>query len=322
MRGSPYIREKMFGNISSFNFTKTAFYDKVWDEQTTKARGLYINIPKQKVVARAYNKFFNVNERPETKFDMLQNKLAFPVTAYVKENGFLGIVSYNEEDDSLFITTKSNPCGDFAVWLREMLESKVSAVALEEMKAYARDNNVSFVFECVDMKHDPHVIDYPESALYLLDIIYNEIEYKKYDFAKLCEVADRFGLVHKEKAYEIETWQDFFDWYYEVLGEDYTYNGRHIEGFVVEDANGYMVKLKLAYYNFWKFMRSISHEAIRKGYIAKTSALVTPLANQYYAWVKTLHEAEDRESVPKDICTLRRMFYATEAGAVFAKSEE
>ena len=39
-----------------------------------------------------------------------------------------------------------------------------------------------------------------------------------------------------------------FDWYYEVTGEDYKYNGRHIEGFVVEDANGYMVKLKLCYY--------------------------------------------------------------------------
>ena len=89
LRESRYVQEKKYGNISSFNFTKTAFYDKVWDEQTTKARGLYINIPKQKVVARAYDKFFNINERPETKFDMLQHKLVFPAVAYVKENGFL-----------------------------------------------------------------------------------------------------------------------------------------------------------------------------------------------------------------------------------------
>lgn len=80
-----------------------------------------------------------------------------------------------------------------------------------------------------------------------------------------------------------------------------------------------MVKIKLRYYNFWKFMRGVSHEAIRCGYIRreKTSALVTPLANQYYAWVKTLHDVEDRDSVPKDICTLRKMFFDTEIGKQF-----
>ena len=56
-------------------------------------------------------------------------------------------------------------------------------------------------------------------------------------------------------------------------------------------------------------MRSVSHEAIRKGYITKTSALTTPLANEYYAWVRKLHDAKDRESLPRDICALRNMFY-------------
>ena len=70
-----------------------------------------------------------------------------------------------------------------------------------------------------------------------------------------------------------------------------------------------MTKIKLAYYNFWKAMRSVSHEAIRKGYISKTSALTTPLANAYYAWVRTLHGEKDCDSLPRDICTLRRWFY-------------
>ena len=319
LRQNRYIQEKKYGNISSFNFTKTAFYDKVWDEQTTKARGLYINIPKAKVVARAYDKFFNINERPETKFDILQDKLAFPVTAYVKENGFLGIVSYNEEDDSLFITTKSNPEGDFAVWLKEMLYETISQDKIEELKSYIREHNVSFVFECVDMKHDPHIIEYDSSKLILLDVIYNDISYRKYDYTQLCETAAQFGFVCKEKAYVIESWSEFFDWYYYVIEDDYRYNGRPIEGFVIEDSNGYMVKLKLAYYNFWKFMRSISHEAIRKGYIdpRKTSALITPLANQYYGWVRTLHGSDEPESIPKDICTLRRLFFETDIGKAF-----
>lgn len=322
LRQNRYVQEKKFGDISSFNFTKTAFYDKIWDEQTTKARGLFINVPKQKVVARAYDKFFNINERPETKFDMLQLKLAFPVTAYVKENGFLGIVSYDEVSDGLFVTTKSAPDGDFAVWLKDMLHETLSEEAREAMRVFARENDVSFVFECVDMKHDPHIIRYPESKLFLLDIVYNDMQYRKMPFSQLCDFAGKHGITHKELAFTLETWQDFFDWYYAVLDEDYLYNGRHIEGFVLEDANGYMVKLKLAYYNFWKFMRGIAHEAIRKGYIdrKRTSALTTPLANQFYGWVKTLHDVQDSAAVPKDIITLRELFYQTEAGKPFAEA--
>ena len=323
LRQNRYVQEKKYGNISSFNFTKTAFYDKIWDEQTTKARGLYINIPEQRVVARAYDKFFNINERPETKLDMLQYKLSFPATAYVKENGFLGIVSYNDEDESLFVTTKSSPDGDFAGWLKDMLYEKYSEETLEAIRSFSKDNNVSFVFECVDMKNDPHIIDYDASKLFLLDIVYNEMAYRKLSFEQLCEFADKHGITHKEKAFVLETWQEFFDWYYKVIDEDYKYNGRNIEGFVIEDSNGYMVKLKLTYYNFWKFMRSISHEAIRNGYISgrRTSALTTPLANQYYGWVKTLHGTEDRDAVPKDICTLRKMFYQTDIGRQFAEED-
>ena len=313
LRSNKYIQEKKFGNISSFNFTNKAFYDKVWDEQTTKARGLYLDTMKGKIAARAYDKFFNINERPETKFDMLQYKLQFPVTAYVKENGFLGIVSYNEYEDDLFIASKSTIDSEFAKWFREMLYEKFSSENIEKMKEFIKEHNVSFVFECVDMKNDPHIIEYPNSELFLLDIVNNDMDFSKYEYDTMVDIANQFGITPKEKAFEIATWQEFFDWYYDVLEEDYEYNGRKIEGFVIEDSVGYMTKLKLAYYNFWKFMRSISHEAIRKGYIQKTSALTTPTANEYYAWVKKLHDVEDKDSIPKDICTLRRLFYKDRA---------
>lgn len=309
LRANRYIQEKRFGNISSFNFTEKAFYDKVWDEQTTKARGLYLDTLKEKVAARAYDKFFNINERPETKFDMLQYKLQFPVTAYVKENGFLGIVSYNEYEDDLLIASKSTLDSQFAEWFREMLYEKVSADNIQEMKKYIKEHNVSFVFECVDMKNDPHIIEYPNSELFLLDIVQNDMNFSKYEYDTMVDISNHFGLTPKEKAFEIATWQEFFDWYYDILEKDYEYDGRKIEGFVIEDSVGYMTKLKLTYYNFWKFMRSISHEAIRNGYIRKTSALTTPTANEYYAWVKKLHDVEDKDSVPRDICTLRRLFY-------------
>lgn len=324
MRENKFVGEKQFGNISSFNFTKNAFYDKVWDKQTTKARGLFVNIPRQKIVARSYDKFFNINEREETKFDGLERKLQFPVMAYVKENGFLGIIGYNDETDDLFITSKSNPEGEYSMWFREMFERTVAPASREKIKNICKNNNVSFVFECVDMEHDPHVIDYPESKLFLLDIVYNDIHFKKMPFYEVSNIADNLGIQHKELAFVLADWPTFYDWYYKVMEPDYKYDGRRIEGFVLEDASGFMLKMKLAYYSMWKYMRNVAHETIKNGYIngRRTGSLVTAMQNQFYGFCRELHEREDVEELPKDICSLRKMFFESEAGRPFAVEEQ
>lgn len=310
LRNNKYISEKQFGNISSFNFTPAAFYEKKWNAQTIRARGLFMDTSeKYKVVARAYEKFFSVNEREETKLDTLQRTLQFPVAAYVKENGFLGIVSWNEYTDDLFITSKSDPSGEFSDWLRDMVYTKISKENLEKMKKYIKENDVSFVFECCDMEHNPHIIDYPESKLVLLDIVYNTLDFQKYNYEDMAHVGRDLGLTIKKQAYELSTWQEFYDWYFEVLEEDYEYRGDKIEGFVIEDANGYMVKLKLTYYNFWKFMRSIAHETLKKGHTNRASLLTTPVANEFYAWCKKQFENGKADELPRDIVTLRKMFY-------------
>lgn len=310
LRDNKYISEKQFGNISSFNFTPAAFYEKKWNTQTIRARGLFLDTSeKYKVVARAYEKFFSINEREETKLDTLQRTLKFPVAAYVKENGFLGIVSWNEYTDDLFITSKSDPEGEFSEWLRDMVYTKISEENLEKMKKYIKENDVSFVFECCDMEHDPHIIDYPESKLVLLDIVYNTLDFQKYNYEDMAHVGRELGLIIKKQAYELSTWQEFYDWYFEVLEEDYEYRSDKIEGFVIEDANGYMVKLKLTYYNFWKFMRGIAHETFKKGYTNRTSLLTTPVANEFYAWCKKQFEDGKADELPRDIVTLRKMFY-------------
>ena len=78
---------------------------------------------------------------------------------------------------------------------------------------------------------------------------------------------------------------------------------------MIEDSAGYMTKLKLWYYNFWKQMRNVSHEVVRKGFISNTASLTTPLANEFYGWLRTLYETGGFKDMPKDICSLRRRFY-------------
>ena len=313
LRANKHVSEKQFGNISSFNFTQDAFYDKVWDEQTVKARGLYIDTSRMKVAARAYDKFFNINERPETKFDMLKYSLKFPVTCYVKENGFLGIVSYDADNDDLFITTKSNPTGSYAEIFKNMLFSKMSILSRDKMKEICKDKDVSFVFECVDMKNDPHIIEYPRSELFLLSIVKNTMEFEQTPYDNLLKIGSALKVKVKEKAFEIANWSDFVDWYNEVTAEGYEYNGRIIEGFVIEDVEGAMVKIKLHFYSFWKFMRSMAHTVLRSGYFRKTGSLTTPEANMFYSFCQKLFNdagtREQRDLIPRDIIYLRNEFY-------------
>ena len=243
LRQNRYIYEKQLGNISSFNFTRDAFYDKKWNEQTTKARGLFIDTANGIVVARSYPKFFNVNERPETRFGMLQYKLKFPVTVYVKENGFLGMVSYNPETDDFFIASKSTTEGDFAGWLRDMFFKNVKNP--DKLKDYLKRKNVTLVFECVDMANDPHIIKYDTSHLFLLDVVKNQLDFEKLPYTQVVELGNEYGFEVKTRAVQLQNWHEFRDWYNDVLAEDYQFNGRIIEGFVVEDSVGFMVKIKI-----------------------------------------------------------------------------
>lgn len=312
LRQNNYIQEKTFGNISSFNFTKNAFYDKIWNKQTIVARGLYINTHLMKIVARGYNKFFNINERPETKLEMLQYSLQFPVTCYVKENGFLGLVSYNEETDNLFITTKSNPEGDAAIMFKNVIDKLIDKATQERIKNICKEENVTFVFECVDIKNDPHIIEYEKDHLYLLSIIKNTITFEQIEYDKLVTVAKELNLEYKEKAFVIESWPEFYDWYNTVTAEGYLYKGKNIEGFVIEDSNCNMVKVKLNYYCFWKFMRGIAYTTLKNGYITRTGTLTNKLSNEFYAFLQNLYNNTDpdqRELIPRNIVYLRNEFY-------------
>lgn len=233
----------------------------------------------------------------------LRTKLAFPVTAYVKENGFLGMVSYNPETDNFFIASKSTPDGDFAGYLRALFEANCSAP--KTLKEYLKANNVTLVFECVDMVNDPHIIKYDKSHLFLLDVVKNDINFEKLPYSDVQEVGRLYGFEVKTKAATFENWEEFSSWYNEVTDDDYLYDGHEIEGFVVEDSTGFMVKIKLAYYRFWKHMRTVAQETLRSGNYRRTGELITPMANRFFGFCKDLSKLPEH---PTHIIELREMF--------------
>lgn len=225
----------------------------------------------------------------------LKSTLQFPVTAYVKENGFLGLISYNKENDNLMFATKSvvdyaAQEGDLVNVFKDLYMELATDVQHLNLLHYLRSHNKTIICECVHQQKDPHIIEYDSNRIYLLDIIENDFDVKKEPYDVLQSLANSFGLTCKEKAFVFNNWEYLYGWYLEVTDEDYKYNGRYIEGFVVEDSNGFMFKLKLAYYNLWKMLRGITHSVLKKGYIDKTSGLYNATANYYYGWIREHRE--------------------------------
>lgn len=245
-------------HISSLNFTRDVFFDKKWDDVVVKARGLFFNTETGEIVARGYEKFFNIDERPETKMDALGASLAFPITGYVKENGYLGNIGYDAKTDELFIASKSTAAGDFALWLREIFNATVPADTQDRIRRYLRDAEASMVFEVIDPQRDPHMIDYERPKLVLLDVFHRSSVTEKLPYEDLKKVGARFGLEVKRRAFEFKAFAAFDGWLKSAT-KDLTYRhsgGEDIEGIVFEDQKGFQTKAKLPHYSFWKRMRS------------------------------------------------------------------
>lgn len=297
LRGNKNINEKTMGNnISSFNFNRDTFYEGLWNAQSIKARGLFINTKTNKIVARSYEKFFNIGEMEFTQIDRLKSDMKFPVKFYEKENGFLGILGYDQESDQLIIASKSSTKSDFAGYFKEILSKYVD---LDYLKTWMSDKNFSLVFEVIDPVRDPHIIEYSESCLYLLDVIYNEIKFNRAPYEYRSQVARRFGFLDKKYCATAYTSEGLEGLIKEFIATDKGLT----EGYVLEDQNGFMTKLKLPDYGFWKYMRTL------KDNIAKNPGYMIicedDLANEFVSFLHTL----EPEIIKKDIITLRRMFY-------------
>lgn len=251
MQHNSLIKEKRFNEISSFNFTRDAFNKKIWNNQTVKARGLYLNNETGDIVCRGYEKFFAVDEHQESSIGFIKNNYTYPLTCYLKENGYLGLVSYREKTDELFITTKSDPTGIYADWFKQLLNK----YDLEKLKKYIKENNCTFAFEVIDIKNDPHIIEYKESKIVLLDIIENTVDFTKKSYEDLCEIAKNFDFEVKKKTFILNSFDEFLTWYKKVSSNNYQYNNEYIEGFVIEDMNKHMCKIKTEYYKRWKYLR-------------------------------------------------------------------
>lgn len=271
MRQSPYVKEKeLLNGISSFNFTRKAFWDRHWTAATVKARGLFIDTEQGRIKARSFDKFFTIGERRETKLDILAENFEYPVKAYVKYNGYLGICTGEPDGKGgyrLWCASKSTDQGWYAArfedLLREALQGKCKYTNETKCENFCRtlyENNYTAIFEVIDPVQDPHIIEYEAPQVILLALVMNDDEDVDF-YCKTDEVVKFYNIVwklpYKELAYTINNAEELYQWYSEVTKPGYVYNGEPIEGFVLQDLDDHMVKVKCEHYKFLKQLRNI-----------------------------------------------------------------
>lgn len=252
--------------VVSFNFTRDAFNDSRWNELTVKARGLFIDSQTDDIVARGFVKFFQVNEVKETTIPELKKNLQFPVKAYFKENGFLGLISWHKRENKPFIASKSTNEGDFADLVREYFY-KLPLIKQSILLEFIRKNDCTLVFEVVDPKRDPHIIKYNSPEFVLLAGIKNKLEDEYIPYEELvklvndCNYADDEGILSvKRFDRQFDNWEEFYSFFTSVE-KDFTIEH---EGWVFEDANNFMLKFKTPFYKFWKQMRSVKERIMNE----------------------------------------------------------
>ena len=134
---------------------------------------------------------------------------------------------------------------------------------IEVLKDKLTKENLSAVFEVIDPFNDPHIIEYQEENLVLLDLIKNTTNFEKISYPDLQIFAQNNNISVKELAYAASNSDEFMSIYDKITAPNYKYKDSYIEGFVIEDANAFMVKTKTVYYDKWKYLRNKMENALK-----------------------------------------------------------
>jgi predicted kinase len=304
-------------NVSSWNFTKSAFYTQNWDRYTSVARGLFVDNIDDTIVSRGMDKFYNLGERPETTLEALEKSIRWPVQIFDKANGFFATIGYSERAGDIVITSKSRVEGTFPDMARAVMLDKLGAGGLERVLRFNRDQKACLMFEVVDMAGDPHIIDYPENKLVLLACIRRHERFEQVDYETLQAIAKWIGCEVKQKQFgDVKDWRALAGIMHRIENDENWRRENPTEGAVIEDASGFHWKVKGAFYARWKRMRG----AVER--IALTRRKDATIDRERYAqmpaqYQEFLNWAEQlpTEALGVGIIRLRNMYFGDRSAA-------
>ncbi|KAH8693264.1 tRNA ligase [Talaromyces proteolyticus] len=218
-------------------------WDYKRDDLPTYARGLFTTRLKEgrhEICTRGYDKFFNVDEVRNTKWESIESSTRGPYELSVKENGCILFLS-GLEDGTLLVCSKHStgkrddtPLSHAQAgerWVETHLRKVGKTV--QELAIELRRLNATAIGELCDDEFEEHVLAYDEEAagIYLHGINFNVPEFATLPSSEVHQFADKWGFKKAQFIVmdDIKAVKDFLD----KCAETGSWNGRDTEGFVV-----------------------------------------------------------------------------------------
>lgn len=206
---------------------------------------------------RGFDKFFNLDENPETSLENVLDHMEYPVCIETKMNGFLGLVGARD-DNTLRYYSKSGQT-DYSPLIRDHVTALLDERGVSETELGCMLNRlrVTLAFEIIDTESDRHIIHYPDSTAIFLHAIKNqqdfaidrEAENEVHRLCRLPQPGRIIGIPDRDRLRRQIT-----------LAQKDTG-----EGVVIYGANGYMVKVKSDLYLQSKRLRPLLENILLRG---------------------------------------------------------
>jgi len=232
--------DKGAGTVDSWQF-------RDWDykrrDLPTYARGLFTYRKKDgtpEIAIRGYDKFFNVGEVHETRWENIDTMTQGPYELSVKENGCIIFIS-GLEGDILLVCSKHSTGAradadlSHAVAGERWVDRHLEAIGKTrtDLARELRKRNVTLVAELCDDQFEEHVLAYEpkDAGLYIHGMNLNLPEFATYPGELVHQFADQWGF--KKAQYLMKDDTESMKTFLSGCAETGSYAGRDTEGFVI-----------------------------------------------------------------------------------------
>jgi len=283
------------GELTLYNYANKCVFDGNWNEHTMAARGLVLD-KDGRVMARPFTKFFNLNERPETKLEVLPKETPELSDKY---DGSLIIAFWNSKTDEWQTVTRG-------CWNNVQTQYANGWIKVQGQHL---NKEFTYLFELV-APWNRIVLLYRETKMVLTGVIHTETG-EDWSYAKVRTFGESLGF--DSVCFQSRPITDV-----NLADEGVTSE----EGYVARFSNGFRVKLKYAQYLILhKILTGLSIKGIWELLSTGRPIDLSRVPDEFMDWfneekakiagVKTVLEAKAKEAfamAPK--CETRKEYAA------------
>lgn len=247
-----------------YNYTAKTQYDYLWNEMTLMCRGLVLN-GEGEIVARPFAKFFNYGE---LNHDQLPNE---PFEVFEKLDGSLGILYWI--DDRPYIASRGSFISDQAIVATQILHEKYEHL-FDKL-----DKKITYLFEII----------FPENRIV---VNYNNRRDVVLIGLRNTETGQDLPLV--DLGFTLPKRYINFESITQLQAEQRD----NEEGYVLQFASGYRVKIKFdEYLRLHRIVTHVSNIIIWEYLLEGKSigAIIEHVPDEFYNWVqKTIADLQEK----------------------------